>query len=157
MQQLDYAILTDPASVAANRGGALAAEQRIRLEREAQRSGLPVAVGMVVVGMGFMVPLLLALGVFGGGAGEQINAVCAAPIALIGVGLLVLAFVAFKSQRRISRLLREDLAGSVEQGEGDVNFTGRGYAALLDPRPPAAATATRAAPARPLPLLFPAA
>jgi hypothetical protein len=156
VQQLDYAILTDPASVAANRGGALAAEQRIRLEREAQRSGLPVAVGIAVVGVGFMVPLLLALGVFGASASAPISAVCAAPIALIGVGLLVLAFVAFKSQRRISRLLREDLAGSVEQGEGEVNFTRRGYAALLDPRPrpgtPIVGPLERPLPSRPVQL-----
>jgi hypothetical protein len=156
VQQLDYATLTNLASVAANRGGALSSEQRIRLEREAQRSGLPVAVGMVVVGVGFMVPLLFALGVFGASVGAPISAVCAAPIALIGVGLLVLAFVAFKSQRRISRLLREDLAGSVEQGEGEVYFTRRGYAALLDPRPrpgtPIVGPLERPLPSRPVQL-----
>ncbi|HZC79901.1 MAG TPA: hypothetical protein VE258_19255, partial [Ktedonobacterales bacterium] len=136
MQQLDYATLTDPASLAANRGGALAAEQRMRLEHEAQRSGWAVAVGMVVVGVGFMVPLLLALGVIGGAAGEQINPVCAAPVALIGVGLLVLAVVALASARRRSRLTHEELAaGAVEQVEGTVTFTRHGYEARLDPRP----------------------
>lgn len=156
MQQLDYATLTDPASLAANRGGALSAEQRIRLEREARRSGWVAAVGMVVIGVGFMAPLLLALGVFGGAAGEQINAVCAAPVALIGVGLLVLAVVALASARHRSRLLREDLAGGVEQVEGEVTFTRRGYEARLDPRPrpgsPIVGPLERPLPSRPVEL-----
>lgn len=156
MQQLDYAPLTDPASLATNRGGALSAEQRIRLEREARRSGWVAAVGMVVVGVGFMAPLLLALGVFGGAAGEQINAVCAAPVALIGVGLLVLAVVALASARHRSRLLREDLAGGVERVEGEVTFTRRGYEARLDPRPrpgtPIVGPLERPLPSRPVQL-----
>ena len=68
----------------------------------------------------------------------------------------MLAVVALASARHRSRLLREDLAGGVEQVEGEVTFTRRGYEARLDPRPrpgsPIVGPLERPLPSRPVEL-----
>jgi hypothetical protein len=131
----DYATLTNPASVAANRAGVLSDEQRRALDRRGAR--LPVAAVIVVlmIGVGFILPLLIGLGIIGAGPDNQINPICAAPVALIGLGVLSLVFVIPAYTRRWSSHIREDLAaGRVEQDEGEVTFTPRGYQAFLAPR-----------------------
>jgi hypothetical protein len=132
----DYATLTNPASVAANRAGVLSDEQRRALERRSARLPVAAVVVVLMIGIGFILPFLIGLGIIGVGPDNQISPVCAAPVALIGLGVLSLVFVIPAYTRRWSGRIREDMAaGVVEQDEGEVTFTPRGYEARLNPRP----------------------
>jgi hypothetical protein len=136
VQQQDYATLTDPASIAANRAGTLSVEQRARLGREASRSTIPAVIVLVLIGAGFILPLPIALGLFALGGDGQISPVCASPLALIGSGMFVLAVVVPLFALRRGQRLRDEMAnGSVEQDEGEVRYTRYGYQAWLDVRP----------------------
>jgi hypothetical protein len=135
LDQLDYAALTNPAALAANRAGTLTPEQRARLERGPRASGACLLVSLVVVGAGFLAPTVVALGVLSG-RGVSASPVSLAfdlSLALIGVGLLALGIYAPIGMRRQRERTQEELAaGVVAQGEGVVAFSTSGYLARLE-------------------------
>jgi hypothetical protein len=133
--QLDYVALTNPAALAANRAGTLTPEQRARLERGSRSLGACMLLTLVIMGAGFLALTVVALGVLSGrGLSVSLGSLgCAAPLALVGLGLLALGIYAPIGMRRQRRRTQDELAAEmVAQGEGVVAFSTNGYLARLE-------------------------